>query len=590
MMAMDFPADAWYLSFTAKEAGSTIAVKATTGAPSLTLYYSTDLQEWDRLRVGVNTITLGEIGDTVWIKAGSSGNNALAYTDSAYNYFEMTGCIEAAGNIMSLLNGGRATTTITATRCFEKLFYGCTSMTKPPELPATTLTEYCYASMFEGCTSLTRGPELVATTVPSNAYDRIFYGCSALAEICVRCNEWTDSFTDWMNGVASSGNFRCSVHLGMNPYIDRGASKCPTDWTVLNFKEDWVLCFTAEEANSTVKLNYNKYQTTNETVDSGSIFTKPDPQIKMAYSLDGVLWQNLATGSSIELENEGDKIFVLSGLEEQTLAGHYFGYTDKLFTNTPYTPEPDTPIPSVPNTTNANYYSFAMTGKIAASGDVSSVTGKTKGNMPDGAVETYLTYRSLGGTNRIYYKYGRYFIGHFALFQGCTALTKAPEFSATTLTPFCYASMFEGCTGLKEMPKLPAIEWAKGSTWGSLGSNSGCYNRMFAGCAGLEKASDLPANASDGFGYDSMFEGCYSLKESPAIPSTAKYVTGMFKNCIALEKIKVAFTAWPESTTGWVGGVADGGVFECPAALGTNATITRGVDACPEEWTVVNAA
>lgn len=26
----------------------------------------------------------------------------------------------------------------------------------------------------------------------------------------------------------------------------------------------------------------------------------------------------------------------------------------------------------------------------------------------------------------------------------------------------------------------------------------------------------------------------------------------------------------------------------CPTALGTNATITRGVSACPEGWTVIN--
>ena len=26
----------------------------------------------------------------------------------------------------------------------------------------------------------------------------------------------------------------------------------------------------------------------------------------------------------------------------------------------------------------------------------------------------------------------------------------------------------------------------------------------------------------------------------------------------------------------------------CPTALGTNATITRGTNACPEGWTVVN--
>ena len=34
------------------------------------------------------------------------------------------------------------------------MFFGCTSLTSPPALPATTLASYCYYSMFEGCASL----------------------------------------------------------------------------------------------------------------------------------------------------------------------------------------------------------------------------------------------------------------------------------------------------------------------------------------------------------------------------------------------------------------------------------------------------
>ena len=34
------------------------------------------------------------------------------------------------------------------------MFYGCTSLTTIPALPATTLTESCYDSMFYGCSSI----------------------------------------------------------------------------------------------------------------------------------------------------------------------------------------------------------------------------------------------------------------------------------------------------------------------------------------------------------------------------------------------------------------------------------------------------
>ena len=34
------------------------------------------------------------------------------------------------------------------------MFYGCTSLTSTPELPATTLANACYQFMFGGCTNL----------------------------------------------------------------------------------------------------------------------------------------------------------------------------------------------------------------------------------------------------------------------------------------------------------------------------------------------------------------------------------------------------------------------------------------------------
>ena len=34
------------------------------------------------------------------------------------------------------------------------MFYGCTSLTQAPKLPATTLADWCYFQMFNGCTSL----------------------------------------------------------------------------------------------------------------------------------------------------------------------------------------------------------------------------------------------------------------------------------------------------------------------------------------------------------------------------------------------------------------------------------------------------
>lgn len=66
-------------------------------------------------------------------------------------------------------------------RQFTYMFYGCTSLTVAPELPATSIPTYAYYCMFYGCTALTTAPELPATTVSTYGYSYMFYGCSALA-------------------------------------------------------------------------------------------------------------------------------------------------------------------------------------------------------------------------------------------------------------------------------------------------------------------------------------------------------------------------------------------------------------------------
>ena len=63
------------------------------------------------------------------------------------------------------------------------MFYGCTSLTQAPALPATTLAISCYNSMFSGCASLTQAPALPATTLVDSCYTYMFYGCSSLTQV-----------------------------------------------------------------------------------------------------------------------------------------------------------------------------------------------------------------------------------------------------------------------------------------------------------------------------------------------------------------------------------------------------------------------
>ena len=67
-----------------------------------------------------------------------------------------------------------------ASSCYHAMFDGCTSLTEAPALPATTLAQYCYYAMFYGCTSLTEAPALPATSLASQCYYYMFYDCTSL--------------------------------------------------------------------------------------------------------------------------------------------------------------------------------------------------------------------------------------------------------------------------------------------------------------------------------------------------------------------------------------------------------------------------
>ena len=120
-------------------------------------------------------------GDEVSFRAKSDRTSLQSFGDLFH--FEMTGKIEAWHNVMSLYRTNDFATYNTVLRyAFYKLFKDCTSLTKAPVLPATTLDDYCYGSMFGGCQSLTEAPALPATTLASDCYYRMFQGCQSLTK------------------------------------------------------------------------------------------------------------------------------------------------------------------------------------------------------------------------------------------------------------------------------------------------------------------------------------------------------------------------------------------------------------------------
>ena len=583
--------DTDFLCFTAGEANSTVGLTTGSAAPTPELYISTDNKQtwsaWDG-----TAVTLANVGDKMYVY-GNNATMSFSSTTPGCNSFTMTGSIAASGDVTSLLD--RKGVDKLPAYAFNSLFNNCTALTSAPSLPATTLAPYCYQYMFQGCTglttvqatlpattlfsncysymfkhctSLTTAPALPASTLASSCYAQMFYGCSSLNRIEVSATTWsTTNASNWVNGVAASGTF-----LNNNgTVIAEGISGVPTGWTVAGPKnvtmsgagnssykyqigsgsevtvqaysgdttvtvpygesltltaltpggyiyignneigdtatylfnnlqnaatfDSWMaetdyVCFEAEEANSTVAM----------TATGGG-----QPTVRLYISTDNKQTWSTWDKSAVTLANVGDKVYL-------------YGNNNKAFREMASSWQ--------------GYWSFVMTGKIAASGNIKRLMSR----KPVPELGSYA------------YSY---------LFAGCTALTSAPTLDIAYTTNYIFSHMFDGCTGLTQAPALPAM---------TLSSN--CYRYMFNGCTSLAIAPDLRNVTTTAVSCCSnMYNGCTSLETAYA-PDRNTWTTSQFTN--------------------WLANVAATGTLY---ATGRAAGVipTDSTNGCPSGWTVVIA-
>ena len=392
--------------------------------------------------------------------------------------------------------------------CYAWMFMGCTSLKNAPIFPSYDLARACFQGMFKGCVSLEKAPGLSAPTLCESCFANMFEGCSSLNYIEVSVKSLDNSFDatkNWVDGVDGDGVFvfpcgsryykhgisevpdnffikaspiiifqnpdgeelqRDTINCGKTPKYrgetpTYGEDKIFIGWDkritavseadVYRFtaqyidKEDnengdW-LCFTAEEADSKVWYVNN---------------AKSSPNLQ--YSTDGgQTWSSWKVEEKIALKSVGDKLYVR-------------GYNPNGFNFD----------------ANLGHSGFAMSGRIAASGNIMSLL--------DGCGKTLV----IPSNNCFQW-----------LFQDCEALTHAPELPATTLTPYCYNNMFNWCTNLVDAPALPATVLTPY-----------CYSSMFSMCTSLANAPALPATEMETQCYERMFQGCTSLTTAPELPST----------------------------------------------------------------------
>ena len=200
------------LCFTAESANSSVQLTAVGSAPpTVTLVKSFDGVNWEAYTVG-EVIELPSVGNSVYLAAGEGGNETFGSSSSssslAYHQFVINGLVAASGDITSLRRFDLEQTTL-ATYCYYSMFYGCTSLTSAPELPATTLKVQCYHSMFKDCKNIS------IIKIHFTSWD---------------ISTFTGKTNGWVSGVASTGTFYKPSSLPE----EYGISKIPTGWTVVN--------------------------------------------------------------------------------------------------------------------------------------------------------------------------------------------------------------------------------------------------------------------------------------------------------------------------------------------------------------------
>ena len=435
-----------YLTFTAEEDGSSFGIAYNYLTPDVQ-YSLNGGETWTELAVG-DTILLAKKGDKAHIRGYNEGGLGSDGKDDVH--FVMTGAIAASGSVMSLIDGSGSSTEIPCSYCFIELFSGCTSLTKAPELPATTLAELCYNRMFSGCTSLTQAPELPATTLAYGCYKSMFSGCTSLTKA-------PELPATTLAEYCYNSMFYGCTSLTQAPELPA------TEMTFYCYNCMFKGCTSLTQAPElpATTLFENCYS----GMFSGCTSLTRAPELP-ATELVFACYESMFSGCT--------SLTQAPELPATTLADYCYNGMFSGCTSL-------TQAPALPATTLAEACYYEM---------FRGCTGLSKAPALPATTLTEKCYRGM--------------------FSGCTSLTEAPELPATTLTEDCYEGMFADCTSLAHAPALPATTLANNCYYSMFYNCTSltkapnlpapelpapvikkniCYGSMFLNCTNLSEIS-----------------------------------------------------------------------------------------------------
>lgn len=363
---------------------------------------------------------------------------------------------------LTTLNLGNLSSALSGVTDMTDMFRGCSSLTdidlSYADLSSVTIMD----STFRGCTNL-KTIDLRGCNLSNVAETRYLFGsCSSLESIYIGSQSDTEPISIMLTTLSGTPD-TMKIYV---PYQLVDAYKSATFWKL--HKDQIVgwgapyLCFTANEAGSTISMSVNGRSTVVHNFQ---------------YSTDAYTWNEFEVGTTeITLANKGDEVWFKGN------------------------------NPNGIGESEGVYYHFVMTGSISASGNIMSL-------IDDGACTTttisneycYLsifqecvsltTAPELPATTLASYCY-------YQMFAGCTSLITAPELPATTLADYCYGRMFAGCTSLIVSDTSGEgydKEW-RVPTSGTF-TNTYVQSYMFANCKGTRSSDDMAGEEGQFYTY-----------------------------------------------------------------------------------------
>ena len=397
-----------YLTFTALEDGTFNF----SGNP---IDYSIDEgQTWVSLPSSTNTPIIQAGNKIIWkMKQYPTSSKGIGR-------FSSSGSFNVEGNIMSIVSGDSfSNVTTTVSYQFMCLFSGCTNIVEAKNLiiPASTMSTSACTKMFYGCTSLTTAPELPATNVESSGgYRLMFCGCSKLKTAPV---------------IAASSFGYCTCHGMFSGCTSLTTAPVLSATTIGRGRYGQIIegCYSWMFANCTSLTTAPELPATNLSGANWCYYFMFAGCRNLITPPTTLPATNLSEGSYAYMFSNCTSLRSAPNIMATTLS---WGSCRYMFSNCTSL----TTAPSVLPATDLSGSSYCYQGMFSG---CTSLTNAPQ--LPSTALPAYSSSHSSGGAYQ-------------NMFAGCTSLTTAPVLPSTTLKKSCYKEMFSGCTSLNSVTCL----------------------------------------------------------------------------------------------------------------------------------------